>query len=56
MKAHLENFQFVILGNTGLHTFQIHHITTKAVSTVSLLSTTIDSKLKFKEDIRNYII
>ena len=55
MKAHLENFQFVILGNTGLHTFQIHHITTKSVSTVSLLSTTIDSKLKFKEDVNNII-
>ena len=55
MKAHLENFQFVILGNTGLHTFQIRHITTKSVSTVSLLSATIDSKLKFKEDVNNII-
>ena len=54
MKAHLENFQFVILGNTGLHTFQIRHITTKSVSTISLLSTTIDSKLKFK-DVNNII-
>ena len=55
MKAHLENFQFVILGNTGLHTLQIRHITTKSVSTVSLLGTTIDSKLKFKEDVNNVI-
>ena len=53
MKARFENFQFIIQGNTGLHTFQIRHITTKSVSAVPLLSTTIDSKLTFKEDVNN---
>ena len=53
--AHLENFQFFILGNTGLHTLQIRQIITKSVSTVLLRSTTIDSKLKFKEDANNII-
>ena len=53
MKARFENFQFNIQGNTGLHTFRIRHITTKSVSAVPLLSTTIDSKLKFKEDVNN---
>ena len=55
MEAHLENFQFIVLGNIGFHTLQIRHITTKSVSTVSLLSSTIDSKLKFKEDVNNII-
>ena len=54
-KARLENFQFFILGNTGLHTLKIRHIITKSVSTVLLRSTTIDSKLKFKEDVNNII-
>ena len=53
MEAHLENFQFIVLGNIGFHTLQIRHITTKSVWTVSLLSSTIDSKLKFKKDVNN---
>ena len=55
MKAHAENFQFVILGNTGLHTLQIGDMTTKSTSSATLLGITIDSKLNFKEDINNII-
>ena len=55
MKAHPENFQFIILGNTGLHALQIGDITTKSVSSVTLLGITIDSKLNFQEDINNII-
>ena len=55
MKAHPENFQFIILGNTGLHALQIGDITTKSVSSVTLLGITIDSKLNFKEHINNFI-
>ena len=55
MKAHSENFQFIILGKTGLHALQIGDITTKSVSSVTLLGITIDSKLDFKEDINNII-
>ena len=45
MKAHPEKIQFIILGNTGLHALQIGDITTKSVSSVTLLGITIDSKL-----------
>ena len=55
MKANSENFQFIILGNTGLHTLQIGDITTKSVLSVTLLGITIDSKLNFKEHINNFI-
>ena len=55
MKTRFENFQFIIQGNTGLHTFKIRHITTKLISAVPLLSATIDSKLKFKKDVNNII-
>ena len=55
MKAHPENFQFIILGNAGLHTLETGDITTKSVSSVTLLGITIDSKLDFKEDINNII-
>ena len=55
IKAHAEKFQFINLGNTGLHTLQIGDITTKLVSSVILLGITIDSKLNFKEDINNII-
>ena len=55
MKAYPENFQFIILGNTGLHALQIGDITTKSISSVNLLGITIDSKLSFKEDINNII-
>ena len=55
MKANPENLQYVILGNTGLHILKISDITTKSVSSVTLLGITIDSKLDFKEDINNII-
>ena len=55
MKANSENFQFIILGNTGLHTLQISDITTKSVLSVTLLGITIDSKLNFKEHINSFI-
>ena len=55
MKAHPEKIQFIILGNTGLHALQIGDITTKSVSSVTLLGITIDSKLNFKKDINNII-
>ena len=55
IKAHPENFQFIILGNTGWHALQIGDITTKSVSSVTLLDITIDSKLNFQEDINNII-
>ena len=45
MKANLENFQFIILGNTGLHTFQIGDTTKKSVSYVTLLG--LGSSLKY---------
>ena len=51
MKAHPENFQFIILGNKPA--LPIVDITTKSVSSVTLLGITIDSKLDFKEDINN---
>ena len=44
MKAYPENFQFIILGNTGSHTFQIGDTTKKSVSYVTLLGISIDSK------------
>ena len=55
MKAHPENFQFIILGNTDLHTLETGDITTKPVSSVTLLGITTDSKFDFKEDINNII-
>ena len=56
MKAHPENFQFIILGNAGLHILETGDITTKPASSVTLLGIiTIDSKLDFKEDINNII-
>ena len=53
MKANPENFQFIILRNTPA--LQIVDITTKSVSSVTLLGITIYSKLNFKEDINNII-
>ena len=55
MKAHPEKIQFIILGNTGLHALQIGDITTKSVSSVTLLGITIGSKLSFKEHISDII-
>ena len=49
MKANPDKFQFIILGNKGLHTLQIGDITTKSVSSVILLDITIDSKLGNKK-------
>ena len=51
MKANPENFQFIILGNTGLHKFQINDITAISASFVTLLGITANSKLNFKEHI-----
>ena len=48
-------YTIIILGNTESHTFQIGDITTKSVSSVTLLSITTDSKLNFKEHINNII-
>ena len=53
VKSHPENFQFIILGKAGLHILQTGDINTKSVSSVTLISITIDSKLDFKEDINN---
>ena len=53
MKVNPEKFQFIILGNLRSHTLQIGDITTKSVSSITLLGITIDSKLDFKEDIDN---
>ena len=50
IKGHPENFQFIILGNTGLHALQIGDITPKSVSSVALLGITIEWKSNFKED------
>ena len=55
MKANPDKFQFIILGNKGSHKLQIRDITTKSISSVTLLGITIDSKLDFKEHINNTI-
>ena len=54
VKRHPENFQFIMLGNTGLHPLQIGNIITKWVSPVTILVITINSKLIIKEDINNW--
>ena len=55
MKANLDKFHFIILGNTGSHTLQIGDITIKSASSVTLLCITIDSNLNFKEHINNIL-
>ena len=55
MKANLDKFQFIILGNTGSHTLKIGDITIRSASYVTLLGITIDSKLNFKEHISNIV-
>ena len=55
MKANPENFQFIALRSTRLHTLQIRDITPESVSSVTLLGITIDLKLNFKEDINDII-
>ena len=42
MKAYPENFQFIILENTGSHALQIADITIKSISSVTLLGISID--------------
>ena len=49
MKANLDKFQFIIIGNKVSHILQVGDITTKSVSSVTLLGITIGSKLSFKE-------
>ena len=55
MKANSDKFQFIILGNTGLHSLQISDITIKSGLSVTPLGITINSKLKFKEHINNFV-
>ena len=47
MKTNPDKFRFIILGNTGSHSFQIGGITVKLASSVTLLGITIDLKLNF---------
>ena len=47
MKVNTDKFRFIVLGNTDSHTLQIDDITTKSVSSLTLLGITIDSKLNF---------
>ena len=42
MKANADKFQFIILGNTDSHTLQIGDITSKSVSSLTILGITID--------------
>ena len=55
MTANPDKFQFIIIGNKGSHILQIGDITTKSVSSVTLLGITIGSKLSFKEHISDII-
>ena len=55
MTANLDKFQFIIIGNKGSNILQIGDITTKSVSSVTLLGITIGSKLSFKEHISDII-
>ena len=55
MKANPDKCQFIILENTGSHTFQIGDINIKSASSVALLSISIDSELNFKENIDNIV-
>ena len=42
MKPNPDKFQFIILGNTDSHTLQIGDITSKSVSSLTILGITID--------------
>ena len=55
MTANLDKFQFIIIGNKGSNILQICDITTKPISSVTLLGITIGSKLSFKEHINDII-
>ena len=54
-KANPGKFQIIILGNTGSHTLQIGDITTKSISSVTLLGISFDSKLNLKEHNKNIV-
>ena len=49
IKAHAKNFQFIILGNTGLHILQIDDITTETLSSVTLLGILLIQNLTLKK-------
>ena len=55
MKANPDKFKFIIIGNKGSHILQVGDITTKSVSSVTLLGITIGSKLSFKEHVNDII-
>ena len=55
MKTNLDKFQLIILGNTGLHTLQIIHLTIKLTLSVMILGIVIDLKLNFKGHITDII-
>ena len=55
MMANPDKFQFIIIGNKGSHILQVGDITTKSVSSVTLLGITIGSKLSFKEHVNDII-
>ena len=55
MKANPDEFQFIIIGSKGSHIVQVGDITTKSVSSVTLLGITIGSKLSFVEHINDII-
>ena len=55
MKTNLDKYQLIILGNTGLHTLQIIHLTIKLTLSVMILGIVIDLKLNFKGHIIDII-
>ena len=55
MKANSDKFQFIIIGNISSHILQVGDITSKSVTSVTLLGITIGSKLSFKEHISDII-
>ena len=55
MKANPDKFRFNSLRNTDSHTLQIGDVTTKSVSSVTLLDVTIDLKLNLKEHFNTVI-
>ena len=55
MKANPAKFRFNSLRNTDSHTLQIGDVSTKSVSSVTLLDVTIDLKLNFKEYFNNVL-
>ena len=55
MKANPDKFQFIIIRNKGSQIVQVGNITTKSVSSVTLLGITIGSKLSFIEHVNDII-